>query len=289
MLRKAPLFRLLFSLSFAVPCAGLHAEVRLPHVLGDNMVLQRDAPIHIWGWAQPGEAISVALQGGAGKAAKHLEGKATADKLGQWSVYLPAQPAGGPYDLAVQGSGGTTTLHDVMIGDLWIASGQSNMEMPLAGFGASTPVKDGDKEIAAATHPELRLMVVPKTGSAFPQDDVNATWTQCTPETAKNFSAAAYFFGREIAAKEHVTIGLVDTTWGGTPAEAWTSFDAFGKNPALAGHSGAASSPTRPPTRQLPPRTSGRTTSASPPVSSRCRMASIPIPIRTGRPASTTA
>ncbi|MFN2976788.1 sialate O-acetylesterase [Terriglobus aquaticus] len=205
----------------------------MPHVLSDHMVLQRDAPIHIWGWAQPGEAVSVSLQhaGSAGKGA--LRANATADRLGQWSVYLPAQPAGGPFDLAVQGSS-TVTLHDVMLGDLWIASGQSNMEMPLAGFGPTTPLKDGEKEIAAATHPELRLMVVPKTGSAFPQDDVNAAWTECTPETAKNFSAVAYFFGREIAAREHVTIGLVDTTWGGTPAEAWTSFDAFGKNPALA-------------------------------------------------------
>ena len=219
----------LLGLAAATP---MHAQVRLPHVLSDHMVLQRDAPIHIWGWAQPGEAITVALQGGSGKAAKHLAARATANRLGQWSAFLPAQPASGPYDLSVQGSN-AITLHDVMLGDLWIASGQSNMEMPLAGFNAATPMKDSAKEIAAATHPELRLMVVPKTGSAYPQDDVNATWTQCTPDTAKNFSAVAYFFGREIAAKEHVTVGLIDTTWGGTPAEAWTSFDAFGSNPAL--------------------------------------------------------
>ena len=221
-------------LLLALASPGLQAQVRLPHVLADHMVLQRNAPIHVWGWAEPGNAIAVTLQQqGSAKGAKHLAANAVTDKLGQWSVYLPALPASGPYDMAVQGSGSTTTLHDVMVGDLWIASGQSNMEMPLAGFGADTPVKDSAKEIAAANHPELRLMVVPKTGRAFPQDDVNAAWTQCTPETAKNFSAVAYFFGREIAAKEHVTVGLIDTTWGGTPAEAWTSFEAFG-NPALA-------------------------------------------------------
>lgn len=229
--------QMVFSLgTVAAACfaSGAQAQVRLPHVLGDHMVLQRDAPIHVWGWAQPGEAITVTLpQGKASSKGGALQAKAVADKLGQWSVYLPAQPAGGPYEMTVQGSN-TLTLHDVMLGDLWIASGQSNMEMPLAGFGPSTPVKDSAKEIAAATHPDLRLMVVPKTGSAYPLDDVNAMWTQCTPETAKSFSAVAYFFGREIAAKEHVTVGLIDTTWGGTPAEAWTSFDAFGKNPALA-------------------------------------------------------
>lgn len=233
MLYVAKWIRRLVPAALFLVCAAAQAELRLPHALGDHMVLQRDAPIHIWGWADPGEVIHVGLQSGsANKHAEQVE-SATSDKLGQWSVYLRPLPAGGPYDLAVQGST-TITLHDVMLGDLWIASGQSNMEMPLAGFGPTTPVQDTAKEIAAATHPDLRLMVVPKTGSAYPLDDVNATWTQCTPETAKSFSAVAYFFGREIAAKEHVTVGLIDTTWGGTPAEAWTSFDAFGKNPGLA-------------------------------------------------------
>ncbi|WP_419804249.1 sialate O-acetylesterase [Terriglobus sp.] len=221
-------------LAFTFGCAALQAELRLPHVLSDHMVLQREAPIHIWGWAQPGEVVHVSLQRPGPDSGKPWTPSSTADKLGQWSVYLPAGPAGGPYDLQVQGTGSSVTLHDVMVGDLWIASGQSNMEMPLAGFGPTTPIKDSAKEIAAADHPELRLMVVPHTGSAYPQDDVNASWRRCTPATAKSFSAVAYFFGREIAAKEHVTVGLIDTTWGGTPAEAWTSFDAFGSNPSLA-------------------------------------------------------
>ncbi len=235
MLCSARSLRALYSTLLALPCISLRAQVRLPHALSDHMVLQRDAPMHIWGWAKPGDTVHVSLEQEApGKPAHPFTATGITDELGQWSVYLPSQPAGGPYHLTVQGSASTVTLHDVMLGDLWIASGQSNMEMPLAGFGPATPLKDSAKEIAAANHPELRLMVVPHTGSAYPQEDVNATWTQCTPETARNFSAVAYFFGREIAAKEHVTVGLIDTTWGGTPAEAWTSFDALGSNPALA-------------------------------------------------------
>ena len=221
----------LTALMLGVTCATLHAEVRLPHVLADHMVLQRDAPMHVWGWAQPGETVNVSLQSGGRKSQNAAS--VIVNKLGQWSVYLAAQPAGGPYDLAVQGSGSNLTLHDVMLGDLWIASGQSNMEMPLAGFNNAV-MKDSAKEIAEANHPDLRLMVVPHVGSAYPQEDVSATWARSTPETAKNFSAVAYFFGREIASREHVTVGLIDTTWGGTPAEAWTSFDAFGSEPALA-------------------------------------------------------
>ena len=189
------------------------------------MVLQRDAPIHVWGWADPGETVRVSLDGD--------KAQATADRLGQWSVFLKRHAAGGPYAMQVQGNGAPVSINDLMVGELWIASGQSNMEFPLAGFN-NAPMNDSAREIAAANHPELRLLVAPRVGADFPKDDTDVSWSRCTPETAKQFSAAAYFFGREIAAKEHVTVGLIDTTWGGTPAEAWTSFDAFGKNPALA-------------------------------------------------------
>jgi sialate O-acetylesterase len=109
------------------------------------------------------------------------------------------------------------------MGDVWIASGQSNMEMPLRGFNAQTPVKNSDAEIAAANHPRIRLLLQTKRASGTPMSDIKETWTVCTPDTAKTFSAVAYFFGREISEKEKVPVGLIDATWGGTPAQSWMS------------------------------------------------------------------
>ena len=198
-------------------------EARLPGILGSHMVLQREKPIHIWGWANPGEKVSVALQG--------TSRDGTADSLGDWSVFLPPQPAGGPYRITVTSSN-TIVLDDVLIGDVWFASGQSNMEMPLKGF-PGAPVKDSAVEIAGAAQQRLRLLLIPHKAADFPLRNSDASWTACTPETAANFSAVAYFFGRELAAREHVPIGLIDSTWGGTVAEAWLSLRAISADAAL--------------------------------------------------------
>ena len=115
------------------------------------------------------------------------------------------------------------TVSDILVGDVWLASGQSNMEMPLSGFPNSAELKNGPEEIAHATLPNVRLLRVEKTTSEFPLNDVSATWTECNPQTAAEFSAVAYFFGREISEKEKVPVGLIDTTWGGTPVESWIS------------------------------------------------------------------
>ncbi len=211
--------------------APLHAQqqvqqtLTLPHILSSGMVLQRNAPIHLWGSATPGDPISATLNKGTAQTA--------ADDLGQWSLYLPPQPAGGPYTLQVTASHQTETRTDVMLGDLWLASGQSNMEMPLNGFGPGTPIQNGPAEIAAASHPDLRLFLVPHTGAEYPKPDSNAAWQRCTPQSAATFSAVAYFFGRELQQHEHVAIGLIDSTWGGTPAESWVSTAGLA-DPALA-------------------------------------------------------
>ncbi len=218
--------KLLYAIALFVAATAANAEVTLPKVFSSHMVLQRDMPIHIWGDAAPGEQITADLHG--------ANNTATTDNLGRWSLYLPAQSAGGPFTLTIHGTN-TVQLDDILIGDLWIASGQSNMEMPLAGFPGSAVVKDADKEIAAASYPQIRLLLVEKDTSDYPLEDVKAAtgWSLCTPETAKNFSAVAYFFARALQQKEHVPIGLVDTTWGGTPAEAWTSLDALGADAGL--------------------------------------------------------
>jgi sialate O-acetylesterase len=198
-------------------CGIASAEVRLPHVLSDHAVLQREQPVRIWGWATPAENVTVAFHG------QTLQARANA--FGAWEVWLRPEAAGGPFVLTVSGDDTAVPLQrtDVLVGDVWVASGQSNMEMPLAGFGPGTPVKDAEKEIAAANQPRLRLLVQRKRNSDAPQRDSEDTWSVCTPETAKMFSAVAYFFGRKVSEEEGVPVGLIDTTWGGTPAQSWIS------------------------------------------------------------------
>ncbi|MFB3827964.1 MAG: sialate O-acetylesterase [Bryobacteraceae bacterium] len=206
----------------ALVCAagGLRAEVTLPYILADHMVVQRNLPVHVWGKAAPGEHVSVAFRG-------HRAG-AVAGRLGAWSVYLPPGPAGGPFELAVSGSN-AITLRDVLVGDVWIASGQSNMEWPLAW------AANASAEIAAANHPGIRLVRAMHKVSAYPLDNlVGQMWAPCTPESAKNFSAAGYHFGRLLHERLGVPLGLVQSAWGGTPAEAWTSLPALSADPALA-------------------------------------------------------
>jgi sialate O-acetylesterase len=218
--------RLVIFLMCALPLStAARAAIRLPHVLSDHAVLQRDRPIHIWGWATPGAHVEVRFH------AQTVPG--IADRLGEWSLWLAPESAGGPYTLTASGDGPAVTVTDLLVGDVWFASGQSNMEIPLSGFPGSAVIKDAGKEIAAATNPRLRLLLVDKKSSDFPQNDEPDTWTLCTPETAARFSAVAYFFGREIAAKENVPVGLIDSTWGGTPADSWVSMDTFGSHPEL--------------------------------------------------------
>ncbi len=217
---------LLFATLLSVSFLSSRAEVRLPNVISSHAVLQRNRPIHIWGWASPGETVTVRFHG--------QSRAATADDLGKWSLWLAPESAGGPYNLTAQGSGGApVTLTDILVGDVWLASGQSNMEMPLDGFPGSAVVKNSAQEIAKANLPQLRLLRLEKKSSLYPQTDVSATWTECTAQTAAEFSAVAYFFGREINQREHVPIGLIDSTWGGTPVEAWISMDTIGSNAGM--------------------------------------------------------
>jgi sialate O-acetylesterase len=203
---------------------GAQAEIRLPNALSDHAVLQRGVPIRIWGWATPGAKLTVRL---------HAQAVATtADRAGEWTAWLMPESAGGPYNLTVQGDAteGSKTLSDILIGDVWLASGQSNMDIPLNGYIPNAPIKNGPAEIAAATNPMIRLLHIPLKSSDYPLDDEQATWTQCTPETAASFSAVAYFFGREIAAKEKVPVGLIAAAWGGVPIDSFVSLEGLTAN-----------------------------------------------------------
>lgn len=212
-------------LVFGFCFVSAHADVRLPKVLSDHMVLQRDSPIHIWGWADPGECIAVSLH------AQNVSTKASG--LGLWSVYLAPESAGGPFQLVVHGTN-TVTVSDVLIGDLWIASGQSNMDIPLDGYPGLAVIKDAAQETAHADHPQIRLLTVALKSSFYPQNDIDGNWKICSPGTVGQFSAVAYFFGRDVQEREHIPIGLIDATWGGTPAWAWVSLDALGADASFA-------------------------------------------------------
>jgi sialate O-acetylesterase len=184
------------------------AEVRLPSLISDHMVLERDAPVRIYGWAEAGEAVRVRL---AGQSAS-----ATADAAGRWEVWLGPLAAGGPYELSVAGRN-SLTVRDVMVGEVWVASGQSNMVWPVERS------RDADKEAAAANYPGIRLFKVALKVADQPAEDVEGAWQICSPETVKGFSAVGYFFARHLHQKLGLPVGVIQSAWGGTPAQAWTS------------------------------------------------------------------
>lgn len=194
------------------------ADVRLPHVFGNHMVLQRDAELPIWGWADADEQVTVKL------------GEATAmttpDDDGRWAVVLPAMSAGGSHTLTVTGNN-SIELTDVLIGEVWVCSGQSNMEWPV------TRANNPQEEIAAAKWPQIRLFHIPRTPAGTPQTDVDADWKVCSPETIPNFTAVGYFFGRDLHRELDVPIGLIESAWGGTRIEPWTPVPGFRSVPDL--------------------------------------------------------
>ena len=142
------------------------------------------------------------------------------------------EPAGGPFTLTVRGSS-ELTRSDLLVGDVWFASGQSNMEMPLAGFPPGAHVTNGAQEIAQADLPQVRLLLMERKSSDSPSDGISASWQPCTPATAKDFSAVAYFFAREINRREHIPIGVIDSSWGGTPIDSWISLDSLSADASL--------------------------------------------------------
>lgn len=199
---------------------SLHANVRLPQILGSNMVLQRDVPLKIWGWADPREKVTVTFSG------QSVSTKANRD--GTWMVELDPVPAGGPFDMLIGGQS-VIVLENILVGDVWVCSGQSNMEWNMSN------VNNSGEEIASADFPEIRLFDVPRNVQLQPVDDIpSGTWRECTPESVRNFSAVGYFFGREIHREVGVPIGLISSNWGGTNVETWTSREMALTDPEMA-------------------------------------------------------
>jgi sialate O-acetylesterase len=194
-------------------------EVKLPAIISDNMVLQQSAEAAIWGWASPGEQVTVTLAG--------QKAAATADAKGDWSVRLATPKPGGPYELTVTGADNTITVKNVLVGQVWLCSGQSNMAFPLK---ASA---DAGAELPAARFPSIRLFTVAASFQDAPANDVAGEWRECEPNAAADFSAVAYYFGRDLHNILGVPVGLINSSVGGTKAELWTSKQAFETDPNL--------------------------------------------------------
>src|SRR5215813_2702936 len=198
--------------------AAARAEIHLPAIIGDNMVLQQDTKVRIWGTANANERITVSFN--------NRSANAVADSQGRWQVWLGPFKAGGPFELTVKGDK-TITIKNVLVGEVWLCSGQSNMEWPLIN------TFNGTDTVAQANFPQIRLFTVEKHTSTTPLNDVEGHWVVTTPDEAAHFSAVGYFFGRELYQQLKVPVGLIHSSWGGTPAEAWTSHDALVSVPEL--------------------------------------------------------
>lgn len=201
----------LIALALIAGAAG--ADVDLPSVIGSHMVLQRDRWVPIWGWADANEDIVVTVIGADGPVNTE---KARAADDGTWKVKIRPRPAGGPYTITVQGRN-TITLENVLFGEVWVCSGQSNMQWPV--FASD----DAEREVAEADYPDMRLFRVEMVTAEEPKRDTNGSWQVCTPETIPDFTAVGYFFGRKLHQELGVPVGLIQAAWGGTPAESWMS------------------------------------------------------------------
>jgi sialate O-acetylesterase len=220
-------------LLMALTPVAVSAQIVIPKVLSDHMVVQRDLPVHVWGRAPVGEQVSVTFRG--------QTATGTSDRIGRWSIYLKPGAAGGPFEMTIKGtpaevaSGSVdvnalplVAIHDIFVGDVWIASGQSNMEFPMSRAASAAT------DLPHADDPQIRLLMVDKKAADYPQDDLPTPgWAASSPDTAKEFSAVAWYFAREIEQREHVPVGVVDSTWGGTVAESWVRLTALGEDASL--------------------------------------------------------
>ncbi len=211
----------IINLIFLSVAGLLLADVKLPAIIGDNMVLQQDADVKLWGWAGPGEKI--VIEPGWNREAGPAGPEVTADESGKWSAFVNTPTAGGPYGLTIKGSN-SIELKNILIGEVWLCSGQSNMQMPMKGWG-NQQVDGSAEDIKQSTNSSIRLFTVQLVAADAPAEDVVGSWVECSPETAADFSAVGYYFGRKIHRETGCPVGLINSSWGGTSAQAWTRVD----------------------------------------------------------------
>ena len=210
-----------FLAALGLLAAPLTAAVRLPAVIGSHMVLQRGPKATLWGWAAPAETVTVSISGSTNT------WKATASNGGRWSIDIQTPQSAGPHTLRIKG-GNEIVLEDVMVGEVWVCSGQSNME-----WSGDQGLTQSKEEAPRATNALIRFFYVPKATSATPQDHLSARWVVCSPDEMIHFSAVGYFFGKHLHEKLGVPVGLINSNWGGTPAEVWTPSGIVDEDPDL--------------------------------------------------------
>jgi len=221
-MRNLFLVLIFFSVQFS-----LKAQVKLPALVSDNMVLQQNAKVNLWGWASPNEKINIQLGW------QNTPIEVIADSAGNWKIAVDTpQGSEKAYSIAINATN-TIVLNNILIGEVWICSGQSNMYFPVGKEDKTwkTGVVNYQEEIKKANYPNIRLFTVLTKASPKPLDDVTGSWKSCSPITIPSFSAVAYFFGRDLYEKLKVPIGLISSSWGGTKAEAWTSQKVLEENP----------------------------------------------------------
>lgn len=195
-----------------------HATIKLPALFADNMVLQQNEKVAIWGWADPGEEIEIVADW------SKKASRTTANEEGNWQLRIQTPIAGGPYTLTFKGKN-VVVLNNVFVGEVWLCSGQSNMHFPVGAAeegGWATGVENFQQEIKNATFPAIRMFTVERKVADEPVEDVEGSWEVCSPQTVGEFSAVAYFFAKKVHEQTGLPIGLINSSWGGTPAEGWT-------------------------------------------------------------------
>jgi len=210
----------LFTFLLCISLAGI-ANIRLPNIINNYMVLQQQSNVKLWGWAEPGERILVITSW------DNKTDSVMATRDAKWQVNVATPKAGGPYTITLKGYN-TITLNNVLIGEVWVCSGQSNMEMS-----GSWGLEDIKNELPNAYNTNIRFFHIPKTTATAPQDNCAGEWAVCDSNTLKSFSAAGYFFGKQLNQKLNVPIGLIESAWGGTPAEVWTPDSVVNSNNTL--------------------------------------------------------
>ncbi|WP_269237097.1 sialate O-acetylesterase [Flavobacterium flavigenum] len=212
----------IFKFVFFLISGTMMANVSLPNIFGDNMVLQRNSEVKIWGWANPKEEIKLVSSW------NNQEYKVTANNQAQWELKIKTPEAGGPYTISIKGYN-EVILKNILIGEVWVCSGQSNMEMSV-----SWGIDNGEEEAKNAMNPNIRFFTVPKLTATTPQNNLLGNWTESTPETMKYFSAVGYFFAKRLREDlKNVPIGLISSNWGGTPAEIWMPEEVVQNDPVL--------------------------------------------------------
>jgi len=205
---KKSIFRVLIALSLILNALNSIASVRLPSILGSHMVLQQKSEVNLWGWCAPAEKVTIKTSWDT------ITYKTTGGSSAKWIRKIKTPAAGGPYTITINES---TTLDDVMIGEIWVCSGQSNME-----WSGDQGLRQSLNEMPNATNQKIRFFYVPKATSEFPQENCGGSWKVCSPEEMKHFSSVGYFFGKNLQQGLNIPIGLINSNWGGTPAETWT-------------------------------------------------------------------